>query len=49
MIDGKVLWDENKCIDCDTCIKVCPHGSTPKTYEYTVDDLMEKIEENIPL
>ena len=48
MIDGKVLWDENKCIDCDTCIKVCPHGSTPKTYEYTVDDLMEKIEENIP-
>ena len=48
MIDGKVIWDENKCIDCDTCIKVCPHGSTPKTHEYTVDDLMEKIEANIP-
>ncbi|WMM24781.1 YjjW family glycine radical enzyme activase [Tissierella sp. MB52-C2] len=48
MIDGKAIWDENKCIDCDTCIKVCPHGSTPKTHEYTVDDLMEKIEENIP-
>jgi pyruvate formate lyase activating enzyme len=48
MIDGKVIWDENKCIDCDTCIKVCPHGSTPKTHKYTVDDLMEKIEENIP-
>lgn len=48
MTDGKVIWDEDKCIDCDNCIKVCPHGSTPKTYEYTVDDLMEKIEENIP-
>lgn len=48
MIDGKVIWDENKCIDCDTCIKVCPHGSTPKTHEYTVDNLMKKIEENIP-
>lgn len=48
MIDGKVIWDENKCIDCDTCIKVCPHGSTPKIHEYTVDNLMKKIEENIP-
>ena len=39
----KVVWDENKCISCDSCIKECKNLSTPKTKDYTVDELFREI------
>ena len=42
-VDDKVVWDKNKCIDCDTCIKVCPHLSSPKITYMTIDELMKEI------
>lgn len=43
MNDGKVVWLEDKCVGCDTCLKVCPNLSTPKIHRYTVEELYEKI------
>lgn len=40
-----IIWDESKCIDCDGCIRICPHYSSPKVREYTVDELFQKIKE----
>ncbi len=44
-INGKVNYDEKKCIECDTCIKICPNSSSPRTKEYTVEELFEIIQE----
>ena len=44
-IQGKVVYDKNKCIDCDNCITVCPNFSSPKTQEYTVEELYKIVEE----
>ncbi len=48
IIDNKVVWDENKCVGCDLCIRTCENLSTPKTKDYTVDELFEKIKEISP-
>ncbi|MGL5329633.1 MAG: YjjW family glycine radical enzyme activase [Peptostreptococcaceae bacterium] len=45
IVDKKVAWDDKICVDCDTCIRECNHLSTPKTKDYTVDELFEKIKE----
>lgn len=42
--ENKVLWNEKLCIDCDNCIKICPNFSSPKTKEYTVEDIIFQIE-----
>ncbi|MGL5126399.1 MAG: YjjW family glycine radical enzyme activase [Fusobacteriaceae bacterium] len=41
--NNKILWSEEKCTQCDRCISVCPHLSTPKTKNYSVDELMSEI------
>ncbi|MEA5018419.1 MAG: YjjW family glycine radical enzyme activase [Erysipelotrichaceae bacterium] len=46
--DDKVVYDRLKCVDCDTCIKVCPYDSSPKTALLSVDDVLTKIKQNIP-
>lgn len=41
--NGKVVWDKNKCVDCDTCIHICKHYASPKVEELEVDELVERI------
>ena len=41
--NDKVVWDEKKCIDCDNCIKTCPSFASPKTKEYSVEELIKEI------
>lgn len=41
--EGHVIWEEKKCVGCDRCIHVCKNLSSPKTKNYSVDDLMERI------
>lgn len=43
---GRVVWDDKKCIGCDACIKTCTHLSSPKTKDYSVDDLMQIIKKS---
>lgn len=43
--EGKVVWDETVCEQCDTCIKVCPHLASPKINTMSSDDVIEKLKE----
>lgn len=44
--DGKVIWNEEECISCDKCIKICDYMSSPKTKDYSVEELVKKIEKD---
>lgn len=48
MVDGKVVWDKEKCVKCDTCLKVCPNLSSPKVRYMSVDEVFAKIMEVRP-
>lgn len=41
--EGRVVWDEARCIRCDTCLTVCPHHSSPKTRLMTVAEVFGRI------
>ncbi|MFA9462880.1 MAG: YjjW family glycine radical enzyme activase [Velocimicrobium sp.] len=43
MNDGKICWDDKKCVECDMCIKTCKYLSSPKTKDSTPDDIMKRI------
>ena len=41
--DGRVVWIEEKCTDCDTCISVCPYHSSPKVKLMTPEEVWAQI------
>ncbi|GFP75699.1 YjjW family glycine radical enzyme activase [Clostridium fungisolvens] len=43
--DGKVVFNDKLCVECDKCIKTCKTKSSPRTKNYSVDELIEIIEE----
>lgn len=44
IVDKKVVWNNKNCTDCDECIKNCPHSSSPKTKQYSANELYNEIE-----
>lgn len=46
--DGKVVWDEESCIWCDTCINVCPYESTPRINMMSAKEVFEKVLKGVP-
>lgn len=48
MEGGKVVWNESKCVQCDTCIHVCPHNASPKIHQFSVEELYEEISQYFP-
>ena len=40
---GTVRWDSAKCVQCDTCIKLCPHDASPKIRWMTVEDVLKEV------
>ena len=46
--DNKVVWNDDICVSCDACIRECNHLSTPKTKDYSVDELFEEIKQISP-
>lgn len=46
--NGQVIWDRKACVKCDTCIHVCPHHSSPKVTDMTVEEVFRDIRKNIP-
>lgn len=46
--EGKVIWDRANCIQCDTCIKVCPHDASPKIRWMTVEEVLAEIRRALP-
>lgn len=41
--DGKVLWNKQKCCECDACTKKCSISSSPKILKMTPDDVINEI------
>lgn len=48
LTEGRIVYDYQKCIGCDTCIHICPNGSSPKTREMTAEEVCEEVKKNIP-
>ncbi|NVD06747.1 YjjW family glycine radical enzyme activase [Vibrio sp. JPW-9-11-11] len=44
----RVHWDASACTDCDLCIEVCQHQSSPKVSSYTVTELLRLITKQNP-
>lgn len=44
--DGKVIWDQDRCVDCDTCIKTCKHLSSPKITYMSVAEVVAYIQKH---
>lgn len=47
-INKKVVWDESKCVECDNCLNICKNLSTPRTKNYSVEELFEEIKKTSP-
>lgn len=45
---GKVVWKEDLCCGCDRCIAVCPNLSSPKTKEYSPEEIMALLRKDLP-
>ncbi len=46
--DGTVLWDDGKCVQCDTCIKLCPHDASPRVKWMSVEEVMQEVKRCAP-
>ena len=46
--DGTILWNEKLCCGCDSCIHICPHLSSPRTKNYSAEQVMDEIRGDIP-
>ena len=38
--EGHVAWDTARCVQCDTCIRACPHDASPKVRWMTVEEVL---------
>lgn len=47
-INDKVMWNDKTCSECDFCIKTCKNLSTPRTKDYSVEELFEEIKRISP-
>lgn len=45
---GKVLYDETRCCNCDTCLSVCSFDASPKIRWLTAEALYERINDYFP-
>ena len=45
---GNVIYQKEKCVQCDTCIHVCPWDSSPKTVQMTPQEVHQKVRKQIP-
>lgn len=48
IVDKKVVYDIEKCCNCDTCIKVCKNHSSPKIRKMTPQMVYEEVKKQIP-
>ena len=45
---GKVVWNAEKCCNCDKCLGACPNNSCAKIREYSAEEIMEILKKDIP-
>jgi pyruvate formate lyase activating enzyme len=44
---GQVLWHKEKCIQCDTCLKVCENHASPKVEYLTPEEVYARVRKNL--
>ena len=47
-VNGRIVYDEDLCTECDQCIKTCKYNSSPRTKEYNPQEIFEIIKEYKP-
>lgn len=48
VISDRVVWRAEICCKCDSCIHVCPYLASPRVQQYSPQDIMDYIREDIP-
>lgn len=48
LVEGKTVWDESVCVQCDQCIKICPNFASPKVKWMKACDVFSEIVRNTP-
>jgi len=48
IVAGKVVWDEQRCALCDSCIKTCDRHSSPRVRMMTAGEAYAKMRASIP-
>ena len=48
MVEGKVVYDIDKCVLCDACFKHCPHGASARTRSMDALQVLKEVEKNMP-
>lgn len=46
--EGRVVFEPSRCVQCDTCIHICPHDSSPRTCLMSPGEVYEKVKKQIP-
>lgn len=46
--DGQVVWDSASCVQCDRCIRCCPHDASPRIRWMSVEDVLGEVRRAAP-
>lgn len=47
-VKPRIVWDSQRCNQCDACLSACSKQSNPKTQQYSVGQLLAQIRINLP-
>lgn len=47
-VENKIVWNEEKCVNCDKCIKVCPKNASPMVRSHSLEEILEEIKAVAP-
>ena len=46
--EGKVVWHKERCVKCDTCIRICPENASPRIEYLSAREVMETVKSCLP-
>jgi len=46
--DGRIRYNIDACCMCDTCIQICPYGSSPRIRELEPEEVFREVSRQIP-
>jgi len=46
--DNNVIWNKDFCIQCDACIRACPHDASPRIRWMTATELLNDLKRSMP-
>ena len=46
--EDRVIWSPEDCVQCDTCLKICPHLASPRVRWMTVEEVLQEVKRTAP-